>query len=113
MEPKEFDFEFPRGDTCIFEFELTDSNGAELGANQNFDLTMTVRDSAKEIVFQKKYSKGTITVSGKTVKIVIEHSDTDKLMIGGKYKYDVQFQSGDYYKTIYRGMIVLTEEQTY
>ena len=113
MEPKEFDFEFPRGDTCNFEFELTDAEGKELDTKKSFEITMTARDSAKAIVFQKKYSTGQITVKGKKVSITIEHKDTEKLMIGGKYKYDIEFQSGDYYKTIYRGVISLTEEQTY
>lgn len=113
MEPKEFDFEFPRGDTCTLKFDLTDSNNLELDTSKSFELTMTARDNTKAIVFQKKYSLGTITISGKEVSIVIKHSDTENLNMGGKYKYDIEFRSGDYYKTIYRGVISLTEEQTY
>ena len=53
MEPKEFDFEFPRGDTCTLKFDLTDSNDLELDTSKSFELTMTARDNAKAIVFQK------------------------------------------------------------
>lgn len=113
MEPKEFDFEFPRGDTCNFKFDLTDANGIAIDTSKSFEITMTARDSAKNVVFQKKYSKGDITVEGTSVSTVIKHSDTENLLMGGKYKYDVEFQSGDYYKTIYKGIITLTEEQTY
>ena len=113
MLPKNFDFEFPRGDTCVYKFELTDSNDVELDTDKPFKLTMTARDDAKEIVFQKKYSEKDITIVGKEVSIVINHSDTKDLLMNGRYKYDIEFQSGDYYKTIYRGVISLTEEQTY
>ena len=113
MEPIEFDVEFPRGDTCTLNFELTDESGLALDSSKSFEITMTARDASKNVVFQKKYSLGTIKVNEKNVSLVIEHKDTENLNIGGKYNYDIQFTSCDYYKTIYIGTITLTNEVTY
>lgn len=114
MEPKEFDFEFPRGDTCPYLFEITDKEGNPLEINVgNTEITMTVRDTSKKIVIQKKYSRGEIEVNGINAKLIIEHKDTEHLKINGKYNYDIQFNSGDYYKTLIIGTITLSREETY
>lgn len=114
MEPKEFDFEFPRGDTCPYSFELTDAKDEQLNINpSNTEITMTVRDNSKNIVFQKKYSKGEIVVEGINASLIIQHKDTENLKINGKYNYDIQFNSGDYYKTLIIGVITLSREETY
>jgi hypothetical protein len=113
MEPKEFDFEFPRGDTCPYSFELTDAQNQQLDINTNTaEITMTVRDG-KNIVFQKKYSKGEIVVDGIDVNLTIKHTDTKDLKMNSKYNYDIQFNSGDYYKTLIIGIITLTREETH
>ena len=113
MEPKEFDFEFPRGDTCPYSFELTDAQNQQLDINTNTaEITMTVRDG-KNIVFQKKYSKGEIVLNGIEANLTIEHKDTENLKIGSKYNYDIQFKSEEYYKTLIIGIITLTREETY
>ena len=115
MEPKEFDFEFPRGDTCPYLFEITDTNGNTLNLSNTTDITMTARDTSKNIIFQKKLSRSEITVDGKDALIVIEHKDTKDLKIGGKYEYDIEFTDSysDYHLTIIIGTFKLTKEVTY
>jgi hypothetical protein len=114
MEPKEYDFEFPRGDTCPYMFELTDEKGRPLNiTSSNSEITMTVRDSSKKIVFQKKLSRGEISISNAKVSLVIEHNDTKDLKINGKYSYDIQLESGTLVKTMIVGIITLTKEESY
>ena len=114
MEPKEFDFEFPRGDTAPLTLELLDGEGNQLDITpENCEITFTVRDSSKNIVMQKTYSNKDIEVSGTKATLVIEHNDTKDLKINGTYSYDVQFTSGDYYKTLVIGKFKLTNEITY
>ena len=114
MEPKEVDFEFPRGDTPAVSFELTDANKNALEITpQNCEIIFTARDVSNNIVIQKHYSRGEIEVEGTTAKFFFKHDDTKDLKIGGKYQYDVQFSSGDFYKTMIIGTITLTKEQTY
>ena len=114
MEPKEFDFEFPRGDTAPLTVDLTDAEGNQLDITpSNCEITFTARDSSKNIVMQKTYSNKEIEVSGTKATLVIEHNDTKDLKIKGKYNYDVQFTSGDYYKTLVIGKFELTNEITY
>ena len=114
MEPKEFDFEFPRGDTAPLTVELTDAESNQLDITpENCEITFTARDASKNIVIQKFYSAGDIEVQDKKLVLILQHDDTKNLKMGGKYKYDIQFTSGDYYKTIVKGIISLSEEQTY
>ena len=114
MEPKEFDFEFPRGDTPVLSWELTDANGNQLDITpENCELTFTARNPSKEIVIQKRYSENQIQIEGNSASLVLEHKDTKDLIINGTYNYDVQFNSGDYYKTLIIGKIKLTNEVTY
>lgn len=114
MEPKEFDFEFPRGDTLPFTWEMTDANAQMLEMTpEKCELTFTARDASKNIVIQKFYSKGEIEVVGIKASLFFKHEDTMNLKINGTYEYDVQFNSGDYYKTMILGKIKLTKELTY
>lgn len=114
MEPKEFDFEFPRGDTCPYSFSLVDANGEPLEVTpSNTEIIMTVRDVSNQIVFQKKFSQGQITVQNGKANLVIQHNDTKDLKINGKYNYDIQLSSGDYYKTLIIGVMTLSREETY
>lgn len=67
MEPVEYEFEFPRGDTCPISFDITDSDGNELDMKES-EIIMTVRKSQAEkadIIFTKKYSNGEIQIDGK------------------------------------------------
>lgn len=114
MEPKEFDFEFPRGDTPVLSWELTDANGNQLDITpENCELTFTARSPSKAIVIQKSYKLNQINVEGTKASLVLEHDDTKNLIINGTYNYDVQFNSGEYYKTLIIGKIKLTNEVTY
>ena len=114
MEPKEFDFEFPRGDTPPLSFELKDSNGNILDAtSENCELIFTARDASKNIKIQKKLSTGEITIDNGTAQMFFRHNDTKDLRINETLNYDVQLTSGDYYATIIIGKIKLTNEVTY
>lgn len=114
MDPKEYDFSFPRGDTCPVSFNLTDKNGHELNISTDTEIYFTLKKSynTKEYVLQKKYSKGNITVNGKEIKFTLSHKDTAELPFG-TYVYDVQFVSGDFVTTLLKGTIELQKESTW
>lgn len=114
MEPKEFDFEFPRGDTLPISFNLTDGEGNALDLSSNAEIYFTVKKNynEKSYILQKKMSSGSIKVEGAKVSLFIEHKDTAKLSYGN-YVYDIQFKSGDYVKTLFIGTITLTNESTF
>lgn len=113
MEAKEFDFEFPRGDTCPVSFGITDSAGEGIDLS-TAEIYFTVKKnySTQDFVLQKKKSTGGITASGKDCALVLSHNDTAQLSYGN-YVYDIQFKSGDYVKTICMGTITLTNESTW
>lgn len=113
MEPKEQDIEFPRGDTCPISFEITDAEKNPLDMN-SAEIYFTVKKNyrSSDYIFQKKLSKGEITVNGSKGSLVIEHKDTAELKFGN-YVYDMQFKSGDYVKTLVKGTITLTDESTH
>ncbi len=113
MEAKEFDFEFPRGDTMPVSFELTDSNGNELDfSSAEVYFTLKKNYNTQTAILQKKYSLGEIEIEGKNGNLVLEHNDTAELSYG-KYVYDIQIKSGDYVKTLVIGQIELTKESTW
>ena len=114
MEPKEFEFEFPRGDTIPLTVELTDAEGKQLDITpENCEITFTARKTSKEIVMQKTFSAKQIQLEGTKLTIVIEHNDTKDLNVGQTLNYDIQFNSGDFYKTLVIGTIKLSNEVTY
>lgn len=113
MEPKEFDIEFPRGDTCPISFDITDKNGNELdltGAEIYF--TLKKNYTSPTAILQKKKSTGGITIDGKNGSLVLTHTDTAELNYG-KYVYDIQIKSDSYVKTLALGEITLTNESTW
>lgn len=113
MEPKEFDFSFPRGDTCPISFTITDNNGDELDfTSAEVYFTLKKSYSTQNSVLQKKKSEGDITIDGINGSLVLEHDDTAELNYG-KYVYDIQVKSGDYVKTVLIGEIELTNESTW
>lgn len=113
MEPKEFDFEFPRGDTCPVSFNITDSNGNSLDISSS-EIYFTIKNNynTSEYVLQKKKSANKITVNGNKCSLVLTHDDTANLKYGN-YVYDIQIKSGDYVKTLCLGTITLTNESTW
>lgn len=114
MEPKEFDIEFPRGDTCPLSMTLTDSDGNILIPTLGDEIYFTVKKSyrSQDIILQKKYSNNDFEVVDGVIKFVLSHSDTASLAYG-TYNYDIQFKSDEYVKTILKGNITLTEEATW
>lgn len=114
MEAKEFDFEFPRGDTCPIKFTVNAKDGSELDLSTMDEIYFTVKKnySTSEYVLQKKKTTGGITVNGATATITLEHDDT-KTQKYGEYVYDVQIRSGTYVKTVLIGKFTLTNEATH
>lgn len=113
MEAKEFDFEFPRGDTCPVSFEVTDSKGNELDlSTSEIYFTLKKNYNTQNYILQKKKSNSGITVDGKKGSLVLTHNDTAELNYGN-YVYDIQIKSGDYVKTLAMGTITLTNESTW
>lgn len=113
MEAKEFDIEFPRGDTCPISFDITDANGNTLDfTGSEIYFTMKKNYTVQTYILQKKYSDGDIEIDGSKGKIVLEHDDTAELNYGS-YVYDIQVKSGSYVKTLCLGTITLTNESTW
>ena len=114
MEAKEFDFEFPRGDTCPIKFSVKDSNGSEIDLSQADEIYFTVKKNynTSTAILQKKLTSDEITVEGSTGTLVLTHDDT-KTLSYGRYVYDIQIVSGDYVKTVVLGEITLTNESTH
>lgn len=113
MEAKEFDFEFPRGDTCPISFDITDKDGNQLDLT-NAEVYFTVKKNYNTSIYilQKKKSTGDITFNGTTGSLTLTHNDTAELSYG-KYVYDIQIKSGSYVKTLALGEITLTNESTW
>lgn len=113
MEAKEFDFEFPRGDTCPVKFTIT-ANGEEVDLSLATEIYFTIKKNytTSTAILQKKKSTGGITVNGSEGSLVLTHNDTKELSYG-TYVYDIQIVSGDYVKTGVLGTITLTNESTH
>ena len=114
MEPKEFDLEFPRGDTCPLTLTLKDAEGNVLIPTVGDEIYFTVKKNynSRDVVFQKKYTTGDLEVEDGLVKFVLKHNDTASLNYG-TYVFDIQFKSGDFVKTLVLGTITLTNEATW
>ncbi len=114
MEPKEFDIEFPRGDTCALEFSLIDGNGAPIVLGDGDELYFTVKKSfnTEEAIFQKKYTSNQIIQSDGKCSLTIQTEDTNRLNYG-TYVFDICIKSGSYRKTLCLGRITLTNESTF
>lgn len=114
MEPKEFDLEFPRGDTCPLEFSISDSAGNILTPQEGDELCFTLKKNykTKDAILQKKFSQGDFEIEDEIIRFFLYHEDTAELKYG-TYYYDIQLESGDYVKTILKGSIELTEEATW
>jgi len=113
MEAKEFDFEFPRGDTCPVSFTITDSAGEGIDlSTAEIYFTMKKSYATQEYILQKKKSTYGITIDGNNCSLILTHNDTANLKYGN-YVYDIQVKSGDYVKTLVLGTITLTNESTW
>lgn len=113
MEAKEFDFEFPRGDTCPVSFEITDNDGNPLDlTGSEIYFTLKKNYTTSSAIIQKKLTSGTIEVDGNQGSLVLTHDDTAELKYGS-YVYDIQIKTGNYVKTLALGKITLTNESTW
>ncbi len=112
MEPKEFDIEFPRGDTVPINFDLRDKNGASLNDLDEIYFTVKQSYAKQDYILQKRLTRGEITHNDGVFALVLTHKDTASLKYG-KYVYDIQIKSGDYYKTVCIGQITLSNESTW
>lgn len=114
MEPKEFDMEFVRGDTCPITFSITDSQDNILDDLEGANIYFTVKVSYSEPSFliQKTYNGGTITKDGDNYSLTILPTDTENLEYG-RYVYDICVVSQDLKATIVRGTITLGNEATF
>lgn len=114
MEAQEFDFEFPRGDTCPIQFTVKTKDGQDVDLAQATEIYFTVKKNynTSTAILQKKKSTGDITIDGSQGKIFLTHNDTKELSYGA-YVYDIQITSGDYVKTVVLGTITLTNESTH
>lgn len=107
------DFEFTRGDTQIFKFQLKDSEGNILELTETDKLYFTVKQNynSTEVLMQKVFPD-TIEFIDDYYMFTITSSDTSELAYG-TYNYDIELKSGDYVKTLALGTITLTEEITF
>lgn len=114
MEPKEYDIEFPRGDTCPLKFNLLDENNNFIELTENDEMYFTVKKGygTNGYIFQKKYSTKEIKQDGDGYSLIILPSDTNDLNYGS-YVYDLCVKSGDLTRTICIGQITLTNEVTF
>lgn len=114
MEPKEIDFEFPRGDTCPLIFSLIDEEKNKIEITENDEIYFTVKKSynTREYILQKKFSDGDIIKETNGYSLVILPNDTNKLNYG-TYVYDICIKSGDLTRTVCIGNITLTNEATF
>lgn len=115
MEAKEFDIEFPRGDTCPVKFTLEDMEGNILILGSSDELFFTVKNNftTTQVKLQKKYSTGDITQEEDgSYKLIIEAEDTNNWKYGS-YVFDICLVSGDYTRTVAIGNLTLTNEVTF
>ena len=94
MEPKEFDFEFPRGDTCPLSFTIHDSEKNELSNFDEIYFTLKKNYTQNDYLLQKRLSRKEITYSENQYNLIL-------------------VKSGIYYKTICKGTITLSNESTF
>lgn len=115
MEPKEFDIEFTRGDTCPLKFTLLDKEGNILALTSSDELFFTVKNDFNTTTtkLQKKYSTGDIVQEEDgSYKLIIDSEDTDNWKYGS-YVWDIELVSGDYTRTVAIGNLTLTNEVTF
>ena len=115
MEPKEFDIEFTRGDTCPLQFSLLDKEGNILILTSSDELFFTVKNNftTTQVKLQKKYSTGDITQEEDgSYKLIIEAEETENWKYGS-YVWDIELVSGDYTRTVAIGNLTLTNEVTF
>lgn len=115
MEPKEFDIEFTRGDTCPVKFTLEDKEGNILTLGSSDELFFTVKKdfNTTEKKLQKTFGQGDITKEEDgSYKLTIAPAETANWKYGS-YVFDICLVSGDYTRTVAIGNLTLTNEVTF
>lgn len=107
------DFEFTRGDTFQFKFEIKDKEGKELLLDKGAKIYFTVKKNrnSKKVLIQKTLEHG-IEYRDGFYYVRINASDTSPLAYG-TYIYDIEFKQDDIVKTLVLGEISLTDEITF
>ena len=109
------DFEFPRGDTKVFKFQIKDNNSEILTLAPTDKLYFTVKKDpySKNALFQKTVGSGIELKSDNYYHVTILPSDTNQLDYGS-YGYDIEIKTATgIVKTLTIGTITLTEEYTF
>ena len=109
------DFEFPRGDTKLFKFQLKDKNGEVVTLTESDELYFTVKRDpySSTALFQKRIGDGMVLGDDEYYHVTISPSDTNSLDYGS-YGYDIEIKTGEgVVKTLTIGTITLTEEYTF
>ena len=109
------DFEFPRGDTKIFKFQIKDNNGEVLTLSAADKLFFTVKRDpySSTALFQKTLENGIVLKPDNYYHVTIQPSDTNQLEYG-PYGYDIELKTGTgIVKTLIIGSITLTPEYTF
>lgn len=114
MEPKEYDIEFPRGDTCPLKFNLLDKNNNLIELSQSDEMYFTVKKSfnTSNVIFQKKFTSGNIVKEDDGYKLILTSDDTGNLNYGS-YVFDLCLKSTDLVSTLAIGHLTLTNEVTF
>ena len=78
------DLEFPRGDTKVFKFKLTDKNGEELTLTSADKIYMTVKKdvNSNTVIFQKRIGNGIELKDDGYYYVRINPDDTNELSYG-------------------------------
>ncbi len=107
------DFEFTRGDTFQFKFEIKDKEGEKLplGVGTKIYFTVKKNRNSKKVLIQKTLGNG-IEYRDGFYYVRINASDTSPLAYG-TYIYDIEFKQDDIVKTLTLGEISLTDETTF
>lgn len=109
------DLEFPRGDTKVFKFKLTDKNRENLTLSSTDQIYMTVKKdiNSNTVIFQKRIGNGIELKEDGYYYVTINPDDTNELPYG-QYGYDLEIKTGTgIVKTLVVGSITLTEEYTF
>ena len=109
------DFEFPRGDTFLFKFKVTDKQGTEIELSNTDKLYFTVKKNpnSTDKAFQKTLGNGIDKGTDGYYHVTINSNDTAELNYGD-YGYDIELKTLEgRVKTLIIGSITLTEEYTH
>ena len=101
-------FEFVRGDTFSFTFELEDFT-EELDSCY-FSCKENVEDTT--YAFQKSIGNGIEKVSTNTYRVKLERNDTINLVVGLTYFHDVEIGNNGDFLTIISGQLKLKQDIT-